>query len=149
MIRTTTLLLALSVPTIAVHAQNTCLTAQVITAGTHTVPVIDGNECPWPICSGGSYASLSEWYAYTPTEDHGVTVTTDLPANAGRDTRLQVYAGGCGALQCVAGDDDSGSGNLSTATFNVQSGITYRIAFDNRWETLGFQFTLTEGEPID
>lgn len=149
MIRILTLCLAVAICTSSLQAQNTCATAQAITAGTYTVTAINGTEGTWPICTGGQYADMSEWYAYTPAQNLGLTVTTDLPVNAGRDTRFQIYTGVCGGLQCVAGDDDTGSGNLSTATFNVQSGVTYRIAFDNRWEALGFQFRLIEGDSID
>ncbi|HEX2617191.1 MAG TPA: FG-GAP-like repeat-containing protein, partial [Flavobacteriales bacterium] len=76
------------------------------------------------------------------------TVTTDLPVNAGGDTRIQVFTGTCNQLLCKAGDDDAGTGNLSTTTFNVTAGVTYYIAFDDRWNTAGFQFSLIENVPV-
>ncbi|MCB0792581.1 MAG: VCBS repeat-containing protein [Flavobacteriales bacterium] len=130
-------------------AQDDCANALPITAGTYNVAAINGTEVPSPICApNGTGATAGEWYTYTPTADHSLTVTTDLPTNAGLDTRFHVYHGNCGALSCVAGDDDSGSGLLSVATFNVDQGVTYYIAFDNRWSSAGFDFTLIEGNPI-
>ena len=128
-------------------AQNTCATAQVITANTHTVTTINGTEGTTIICAGTGTASMAEWYSYTPTNDYTVTITSDsndIPGNTGRDTRFQVYTGTCGTLTCVSGDDDSGAGFTSVASFNVTNGTTYYIAWDNRWETNGFQFELIE-----
>ncbi|MEZ4738355.1 MAG: hypothetical protein R2818_03130 [Flavobacteriales bacterium] len=48
----------------------------------------------------------------------------------------------------MAGDDDSGSGLTSTASFDVEGGVTHRIAFDNKWSSAGFSFRLTEVAPI-
>lgn len=132
-------------------SQDTCSSAVTITAGLHTVSAIDGTETSDPICSGGTTtASAAEWYQYTPTEDTFVTLTTDLQQNSGGDTRFHVYTGTCGALVCHAGDDDGGdigNGYLSVDSFEVQNGQTYYIAFDNRWNSSGFDFLLTESDP--
>lgn len=126
-------------------SQNTCATALAITAGTHTITAVNGSEVPATICAAnGTGATAGEWYTYTPTNDYSVTITTDLPANGGTDTRFHVYNGTCGAFTCIAGDDDGGSGLTSLATFNVQNGTTYYIAFDNRWSSNGFDFELSE-----
>ncbi len=134
-----------------VNAQDTCASAQTITPGLHVVTTINGTDVPTPLCSsqfGPTPANRppgGEWYAYTPSENHSITITTDLPQNNPlRDTRFHVYIGSCGALSCVAGDDDSGAGNSSTATFDVVGGLTYYIAFDNRWTSNEFTFRLTE-----
>ncbi|WP_246282505.1 FG-GAP-like repeat-containing protein [Flavobacterium agri] len=131
------------------NAQNTCATAQPITAGTYTVSAINGTN----ITSSCSNASMAEWYAYTPTENHSVTLTSDLPQNICKDTNFSVYTGNCSALSCYVSDDDSGviqcnSGNsnsyLSKKTFDAMAGVTYYIAWDNRWNALGFDFQLIE-----
>ncbi|MDG0972686.1 MAG: FG-GAP-like repeat-containing protein [Crocinitomicaceae bacterium] len=130
-------------------AQNTCATALPITAGLHTISAVDGTEVPALICAAnGTGATAGEWYTYTPTADYTLTVTTDLPVNTGRDTRFHVYTGSCGAFSCHAGDDDGGSGFLSVASFQVEQGTTYYIAFDNRWDSNGFDFELTETPPV-
>ncbi len=129
------------------HAQNSCSTAQNIGPGTYSVSAVDGPEAPTPICINTGVASAAEWYKYTPTQDTAVVLTTDLPGSG--DTRFHVYSGNCGALVCVAGDDDSGNGLTSRAVFNVTAGTTYRIAFDNNWTSAGFTFQLIEVQPVE
>ncbi len=130
-------------------AQNSCAAALPITAGTYTIAVIDGTN----MSTGCNNSSLAEWYAYTPTENHSVTVTSDLPQNICKDTRMRIYTGTCGALTCYGGDDDSGiitcnSGSptsyLSVDTFDAFAGTTYYIAWDNTYMSSGFDFQLTE-----
>lgn len=143
-----TSLLLLGIPLVN-FAQNTCATAQAITAGTYSVAGVNGTEVPTVICApNGSGATAGEWYTYTPTDDYSLTITTDLPGTAGNDTRFHVYTGTCGALVCAAGDDDGGTGLTSLATFNVTSGVTYIIAFDNLWSSAAFDFQLTEGPVV-
>jgi hypothetical protein len=141
-------LLILGITSWVTNAQNTCATALPITAGSHIVSVIDGPTPISVLCGPNTTnATLSEWYTYTPTSNYTVTITTDLTINSGKDTRFNVYTGGCAALSCVSGDDDSGiigNGYLSIATFNVTAGTIYYIAFDNRWNASGFTFDLIE-----
>ncbi len=145
-------LLAIGFP-FASFSQNTCATALPITAGLYTVAVIDGSDVPTPICADNGVINgpngAGEWYIYTPGDDYTVTVSTDLAANSGGDTRFHVYTGTCGSLACHSGDDDSGAGYLSLATFNVLSGVDYYIAFDNRWSDNGFDFELIENPFIE
>ncbi|PKP18792.1 MAG: RNA-binding protein [Bacteroidetes bacterium HGW-Bacteroidetes-23] len=140
-----------------VNAQDTCATAQAITAGTYTVSTINGTQIPLPVCSpNGTGATNGEWYSYTSAINVNVTVTTDLQVNICKDTRIQVYTGSCDALVCETGDDDSGviqcNGNnnntsyLSVATFTAMAGVTYYIAFDDKWSDSGFDFSLIESE---
>ena len=136
--------------TFSASAQNQCSSALLITAGTFTVDSIDGTEIPAPLClnSGTTNVDGGEWYTYTPVEDLSLTITTDLPQNVDRDTRFHVYVGSCGALVCVGGDDDGGSGFLSVAVIEVTGGTTYTIAFDDRWEEVGFDFSLIENAVV-
>ncbi len=147
--RTTITLLFLCLLLAHARAQNTCATAVAITTGTYTVDTIDGFEIPAPVCIPlAPSAAHGEWYSYTPPQDTAVTISTDLAANAGGDTRFHVYSGTCGALVCEGGDDDSGSGYLSLATLNLTGGVTYYIAFDDRWSASGFDFTLSAHAPV-
>ena len=138
-----------------INAQNSCGLASEVSAGLHTVDAINGAQAT-PACTGNGEASMAEWYSYTPTEDRYVTVSTDLIQNAGGDTRIQVYDGDCTSLDCVTGDDDDGvvepegGGNsyLSIASFSATGGTTYYIAFDNNWSAAGFDFEITEEEPL-
>lgn len=132
------------------YSQNTCATAVPITAGVHTIAVIDGTN----ITTSCSTPALAEWYVYTPTQNYNVTVTSDLPQNICKDTNFEVYTGNCGALVCFSGDDDSGilpcnAGNsntyLSKATFEVTAGTNYYINWNNQWgQTAGFDFQIIE-----
>ncbi|NMH27989.1 FG-GAP-like repeat-containing protein [Flavobacterium silvaticum] len=130
-------------------AQNTCATALPIGPGTYVIDAINGTN----IATSCAYAPLAEWYAYTPTENHMVTVTSDLPENACKDTFFNVYTGTCDGLICYVGNDDGGTipcqpgqtwSLLSTVTFEALAGTTYYIAWDNRWTAAGLTFQLIE-----
>ncbi len=147
----TTHTLALIAVLLGTHlmAQNGCVTAVPVTAGTYTVDAINGPEIPVPICaSTGVGATHTEWYTYTPAQDHSLTITTDLAQNAGGDTRVNIYEGNCGSLSCIGGADDQGSNTLAATTVQVSGGITYRFSFDDRWSNDGFDFQLIEGPPV-
>jgi hypothetical protein len=129
--------------------QDNCASAINITTGTHVVSAVNGPEFPTPICAANGAITngspAGEWYAYTPTQNYNLTVTTDIAENTPRiDTRFHVYTGNCGALTCYEGDDDSGANFSSVKTFSVIGGTTYYIAFDNRWSSAGFTFQLIE-----
>lgn len=130
-------------------AQDTCATAVPISVGQFVVDAVNGNEVPSPICApNGTGATKGEWYTYTATQDYSVTISTSLAVNQGKDTRIHVYTGTCGNLACYAGDDDSGDGYLSIVNFYAQQGQTFYIAFDNRWNSSGFTFQVTEQEYV-
>jgi hypothetical protein len=145
--RTLTTLILLTTAVTSSVAQNSCSTAQSITPGIYAVTAVDGPEAPSPVCINTGTATNAEWYRFTVVEDTTVRITTDLGSNT--DTRFHVYQGNCGALSCVAGNDDiSGSNLASTAVFDVQAGVIYRIAFDNNWTANGFSFQLELIEPV-
>ena len=134
-------------------SQDDCASAIAITEGIYTVDAIDGTEVPSPICAAnGGGATAGEWYTYTAQENIGLPITTDLSQNQNQDpqadTRFHVYTGTCGDLVCRSGDDDAGTGFLSIAQFNVEAGTTYYIAFDNKWNSSGFDFQIIEGAVI-
>ncbi|MBL0014073.1 MAG: VCBS repeat-containing protein [Flavobacterium sp.] len=146
-----TVLLVLLLTVHLTKAQDTCSTALPIGPGFYVIDVINGSQVPAPLCETqygevpATRPPAGEWYVYTPTENHSVTVTTDLVQNTPLiDTRFHVYSGSCDALVCHEGDDDGGTGLSSTATFDVIANTTYYIAFDNRWISTGFTFRLTE-----
>lgn len=129
------------------NSQSTCDTAIPLnTDGLYVVDAVNGTQIPSPICAvNGAGATAGKWFAYTPTQNYTVTISTDITANTPRkDTRFHVYTGGCSALLCYSGDDDTGSGFSSVATFNVSSGTTYYITFDNKWSAVGFTFQLIQ-----
>lgn len=128
------------------YGQDTCASASAITAGLHVISAFNASQVPTPVCaSGGTGATAGKWYKYTPTTNYNVTVTSDVAANNPLpDTRVHIYIGSCGALTCIGGDDDSGSGLSSLVNFAATAGTTYYIAWDNRWNASGFTFQLIE-----
>ncbi len=139
--------------TASASAQDSCAAPQVVTAGTHVVAAINGTN----ITTSCSNASMAEWFAYTPTQNYLVTVTSDLPQNICKDTNFSVYTGSCPTLNCVTSDDNSGTlacnsgntnSNLSVKTFDAMVGNSYYIVWDNKNSAAGFDFQLTEEEII-
>lgn len=146
---TPTLFILTAVAGLNASAQNSCSNALPVTAGTYSVDAVNGPEIPVPLCGTNDVGALhTEWYRFTPDQDYSLTITTDLPQNAGRDTRFNIYSGNCGQLACAGSADDQGGNTLASATVQVSSGITYRIAFDDRWETIGFDFQLSVSDPV-
>ncbi|MDT8346554.1 MAG: T9SS type A sorting domain-containing protein [Flavobacteriaceae bacterium] len=130
-------------------AQDTCATAVPVSVGITTVGTINGTDVPTPICALNGPVPITngpagEWYSFTPTQDGIYNITTNLPQNAGGDTRVHIYTGTCGNLTCEGGNDDvDGTNFLSDAFFQGVSGVMYYIAWDNRWSNLGFDFELS------
>ncbi len=143
-----TLMLGLVLP-FAAFAQDTCLEAGSVTPGTvYTVDAVDGTEIPTPDCSGDqSDTTAAEWYMFTASIDGVATVSSDLPQNAGGDTRVYVYTGSCGSLECHAFNDDVDVANeiyVSYVAFPITAGTTYYIAWDDYWSAAGFDFIVEE-----
>lgn len=147
--KTCTLFILSAIGSLSAAAQNSCSSSLPVPVGTHTVDAVNGPEIPVPLCgTNGAGALHTEWYSYTPDQDYSLTITTDLPQNGAGDTRFNVYKGACGQLDCVGGADDQGGNTLASATVQVSGGITYRIAFDDRWSPDGFDFQLSESDPV-
>ncbi|MCX6973028.1 MAG: putative Ig domain-containing protein [Verrucomicrobia bacterium] len=76
----------------------------------------------------GSNASRSLWWSWTAPHSGAVTIDT---AGSGFDTVLAVYNGtNINSLSEVASNDDNGSFNTSSVTFQAVGGTNYRIALD-------------------
>ena len=148
-------LAAIGLSAFSLNAQtssDSCLDASVAIAitgeGIFSVDGVDGSEIPDPICAeNGVGATNGEWYRFIPDSSAYFIISTDLPENNGKDTRVHIYNGSCGDLNCVGGDDDGGSGFLSEVGFNAVAGQTYYIAWDDRWDDSSFAFEITEGTP--
>ena len=133
----------------AQSSSNTCATADgathITNAGTYSITSFDGTA---PTSCFGIVANNGEWFAYTPTSDYLVEVSSDITGNEGKDTRLSVLEGTCGALSCLESNDDYGSATvynrLSYVKFSVQANTTYYISWDNKYDASAFDFILTE-----
>ena len=137
------------------QSYNSCVDASnaaPVTVGTYSVGTINGDIPPSYCIGNGTNVTGGEWFKYTTTTNYEVTVSSDLVANGDKDTRVHVYKGNCGSLQCYAADDDSGvltgsntSSYLSIVTFNAYVGETYYIVWDDRYSTgENFIFTVSE-----
>ncbi|MFM7730280.1 MAG: hypothetical protein ACKO6L_04505, partial [Flavobacteriales bacterium] len=113
-------------------AQFTCDTPQSINCGDvtfgATAGVTNDNATSGAITCGTTVGTAGQmWYVLTAPADGTCTITTE--GSSDYDTKLHVYTGSCGAgnLVCVTGDDDTGTGLLSSVTFNLTAGTTYLI----------------------
>jgi hypothetical protein len=78
-----------------------------------------------PTCSTAP-GSAGVWYSWTG-DGSDVSLTT-CNGISDFDTKILVYSGACGALVCVAGNDDDGAcGTLSTVSFTSVLGTNYKI----------------------
>lgn len=139
--------LFLSLTALFSFAQNggdTCGTAVAVTPGSFTATTITQG------ISGATAAGLdAAWFTFTPAEDGLIDVSSCL---GGADTRLWIRTGTCGSLNLVGESDDvcafnpDGTGDLFAAEiteFAVFSGVTYYIEWDDRWDNVPFDWTLT------
>lgn len=135
---------------IAVAQQNCNEAGSIIFGTVMTAPSFAGeNGTPPPnSCGmGAGTGAKGKWYKFEATETRLVTITTMLPQNNNTDTRLFLYTGSCGALTCIDSNDDSNNTNSSQITFNAVAGTSYIIAFDNRYSSNGFDFSVMPAAP--
>lgn len=137
-------------------AQNSCANAVPITTGTYTTGVIDGTMITGSNVCWGTTSQLgthAEWYAYTPTADGMATITTDFPVNDGvtlsNNIKLNLHTGTCAALVCHAASGliFGSAPFFASATFEVRTGTTYYISFDDFYSDKGLQFELSLQTP--
>ena len=131
---------------LGVMAQANCANATVIIPGVHSAAFSSPSTPPAPVCTNGlnNNNTMGLWYRYTPIANYTATISTNVTGYPNRDTRVHIYSGTCGSLNCVGGDDDSGPNQTSVASFSAIRGVTYYIAFDNNWSNDAFTFRLTE-----
>lgn len=78
-----------------------------------------------PSCGTSLNTANGVWFRFTGT---GAEATASLCSGADYDTKIGVFTGNCGALDCVTGDDDYDlCGLLSQVAFNTQPGEQYFI----------------------
>lgn len=142
---------------VTANAQNSCAEAIPLVLGTNNVGTVDGEYLAQ--ANGGCWATgattpNAEWYTFTPDTDMMVRINTNLPANdpATVDTRVSVYTGECGTLECYNGSDDinpaaTGGNYLTDFTFVGMAGVTYYIAFDDRWSDAAFVVEVSSQTP--
>jgi Secretion system C-terminal sorting domain len=119
---------------------NGCANATVVTVGTFKVDTFFKGANTY--LDGGS----SKWYKYSPTQDGLMTISS---CGGGSDSRLFVYTGACGGLTSFAYNDDfcpldvSGDELAANVSKFVKSGQSYLIEWDNKWDAVRFNFSLS------
>ncbi len=79
-------------------------------------------------CGTSDGSGGAVWYRFVGTGDEIEITTCQIGSDF--DTKLRVYSGACGALVCVAGDDDDPctfSGLRSRVTWSSAVGVEYKI----------------------
>ncbi len=137
-----------------VVAQADCNSAvSVVLNSTTTAPAYTNETgvAPTLLCGlnnpNGTPATKGKWYKYTATQNVNVTISSLLPQNNNTDVRVIVYTGNCNNLVCVTSNDDYNGTNSCQVSFAATSGTTYTIAFDNRFSSNGFDFTVMPTPP--
>jgi hypothetical protein len=120
---------------------NGCAAPVTITAGTYKVDTMFKGANTF------KDATASKWYKYIPSQDGLMTISS---CGGGSDTRLFVYSGTCAALSLYAYNEDfcaldvSGGDELAASISKfVKSGQTYFIEWDNIWDDVRFNFTVS------
>jgi Secretion system C-terminal sorting domain len=122
-----------------------CKNAITVTPGIYTVDsMIKGaasfsQQVPYP--------TKAKWYKFSPSQDGLLNVSS---CGGGADSRLFMYVGNCDTLKlfgynddfCLTtpSGDDEGSSDISKF---VKAGKTYFIEWDNAWDTVRFNFSLS------
>ncbi len=125
-------------------ANDACSGAIAITCGqTITASNATATNDAVPAC-GLSAPRKGVWYTITGTG--GLITLSTCSATTNFDTQIAVYTGACGALTCVASNDnDAGCANffgrLSTVSFTSTFGTVYRIMVAGKLSASG-TFTL-------
>ncbi len=103
-----------------------CATATVTACGnTETGTTVGDTPQTFGTCTTATGTGGAVWYTFT---GDGNTWEAETVAPTAFDTKIWIFEGSCGALNCVTGDDDGGaSGGLSLATFPTTTGLTYYI----------------------
>ncbi|MFN6379605.1 MAG: FG-GAP-like repeat-containing protein [Flavobacteriales bacterium] len=122
-------------------AQSSCESPAPAEVGTFNVAGLTGEFAGYA-CNGVNLANGAAWYAFTPTTDMGVTISSNIAPT--QDTRLFVFSGDCNNLQCEGYDDDSGGGYSSILTLEFDANVTYYIVWDAFWSAEPFSFSITE-----
>ena len=104
--------------------------------GTGATPDAESGDC-------GASTAPGIWYSAV---GNGGTMSAGL-CGSDYDTKISVFSGDCGALSCVASNDDS-CGLQSVAGWDSEDGVTYRILVHGYSTRSGnFILTVDQGAP--
>jgi hypothetical protein len=102
-----------------------------------------GNDTGFPACPGTGNNFKGVWHSMTATGTGNLTLSL---CGASWNTYLRVFSGTCGALTCVANNNDS-CGTASGLTFSASTGTNYYILISGTGAAIGGAYTLTSSCP--
>ena len=123
-----------------------CATAAVLAGpGVYTADGPSAGAGASNVCFGGG-GTNADWYSFTPATNGTMGVSSCSQGTGAEDTRLSIYDGSCGTLNCIGfADDCSYPTDLSSEVLGitVTGGTTYYIEWDDRWGSTTFDWELT------
>ncbi|HKR06127.1 MAG TPA: T9SS type A sorting domain-containing protein [Bacteroidia bacterium] len=102
-----------------------------------------GNDTGFPSCPGTGNNSKGLWHSITATGTGNLTLSL---CGTAWDTYLRVFSGTCGAMSCVANNND-GCSTASTLTFSATTGVTYYVLVTGTGAAANGPYTLTSACP--
>lgn len=137
-----------------IEIDDSCPSATVLNAnsGVVTMGTISGTIPRGQPCFSGAYPNLdanANWWSFTPSQNGLLNISSVTPENAATvDTRLSIFRGICGDLQCFASNDNISGSDLRS---NLQeliltAGTTYYFVWDDKATDTGavnFTYTFT------
>lgn len=136
---------AASAGTVTECCNGTCAGAAPAVLGTNTNGTMD--------CGAGASGAVitvtptnARWWTWTAPSNGLASASACTPPNTtNSDTYVTVHTGSCGSQTTVGSDDDACSlpGFGSNFGWLAQSGTTYYIEWDDRWENTGHDWDLS------
>ena len=105
----------------ALATMDPCGDTQTVSGST-----VGGTPNVEPFCGTTNGSGGANWYTFTG--DGSDWTASTLNPGSSYDTKLWVFEGTCGALNCVGGNDDFGGTSRSQVAFTTTAGATYYVA---------------------
>ncbi len=119
-----------------------CSGAITVTCGSTTLGTTEGTTNEGVAVCGIANVTTQNtngvWYKYVG-DGSTVTVTTCSPTITSGDSRLAVFTGACGNLNCIGGNDDLQTAGCSTNT--LASGVTFNTVVGTDYYILVYAYT--------
>lgn len=123
-------------------AYDNCSGAIAITPGTYTGNTNCSTTDAVALCGTATVPNSGGlWYSYTPSCSG--TVTASLCTGTAYNSQISVFDGTCGALNCIAGNDDF-CATQSQASWAGAAGVTYYILVHGNASTGAYTLNLSQ-----
>lgn len=136
-----------------IDIDDSCPTATVlnVNSGIVTMGTISGTIARGYLCfsNAGLVDPNANWWSFTPSQNGLLNISSVTPENATTvDTRLSIFTGVCGNLQCFAYNDNISGSDLRSNLEEIMltAGTTYYFVWDDKATDTGasnFTYTFT------